>query len=173
MRILWWKAPGQSLTIGEQLMLAGGMEEVIWKWALILFNRAVFLLGCWPWAGIPPDGARLAKLFPWQSSGLHIHAVSLSLHLSLRFTVKTALWVLSGTVLRGGCIISHDLLVCWRGGYRFTVTCNSEILQLPPGIKEDVTYFPVWLGEIDGSTDEALALWPVYVNYRLWSLVVF
>lgn len=38
----------------------------------ILFNRAVFLLGCWPWAGISPDGARLAKLFPWQSSGLHV-----------------------------------------------------------------------------------------------------
>lgn len=60
----------------EQLRLAGGMEEAVWKWAPILFNSAVSLLGHWPRAGIPPDRARLAKLFPWQSSGLCVHAIS-------------------------------------------------------------------------------------------------
>lgn len=121
-------------------------------------QQSSFLLGCWPWAGIPPDGARLAKLFPWQSSGLHVHAISSSLHLSLQFVVQIALWVLLGSVLRGGCIISHDLVVCKRAGYSCTVTCRSERLQLPASIEQDVTHFPAWLGETDGSTDEASAL---------------
>lgn len=45
------------------------------------------------------------------------------------------------------------------------MTCESERLQLPPSIEQDVTYFPVWLGETDGSTHEAPALRLVYVNY--------
>lgn len=125
---------------------------MVWKWAPILFNSAVSLLGRWPRAGIPPRRSQASQVVSmaviWAAcpcyivmspSPLAVHSADCSV-------------VLSGSVLRGSCIILHDLLVCQRGGYTYTVAYIG-ILQLPPRIKWDIPYaFQLSLGKTSDET---------------------
>jgi len=98
--------------------VAGGVEEAAWKWAPVLLGSAASPLGPWPRAHIPPipsDGAGLAALFSWPSSGLRVCCILMSPPRPAAHSADCSV-VLAGSMLGGNCIILHDLLACRREG---------------------------------------------------------